>query len=102
MHRSCMLYFGVGTQVRIWAWDNPEHNMKIEVFGLGGAVKDLAWGPESKRIVVCGGSGAGMNARAFMWDTGSTIGEVKSCVLCLEKRGLHNPAPADGIKKRRY
>lgn len=62
-------------QVRIWAWDNPDHQLKIEVFGLGGAVKDLAWGPESKRIVCCG-AGSGMNARAFMWDTGSNLGEV--------------------------
>lgn len=51
--------------------------MKIEVFGLGGPIKDLAWDPESKRIVVCGGTGAGMNARAFMCDTGSNIGEVR-------------------------
>ncbi|CAM9279760.1 unnamed protein product [Ascophyllum nodosum] len=62
-------------KVRIWAWDNPEHQLKIEVFGLGGAVKDLAWGPESKRIVCCG-AGSGVNARAFMWDTGSNLGEV--------------------------
>ncbi|CAM9423674.1 unnamed protein product [Discosporangium mesarthrocarpum] len=62
-------------KVRIWAWDNPEHMLKIEVFGLGGAIKDLAWGPESKRIVVCG-EGTGMNARAFAWDTGSSLGEV--------------------------
>ena len=61
--------------MRIWAWDNPEHQLKIEVFGLGGAIKDLAWGPESKRIVVCG-AGSGVNARAFMWDTGSNLGEV--------------------------
>ncbi|CAN0179247.1 unnamed protein product [Laminaria digitata] len=49
--------------------------MKIEVYGLGGAIKDLAWGPESKRIVCCG-AGSGVNARAFMWDTGSNLGEV--------------------------
>lgn len=61
--------------MRIWAWDNPEHQLKIEVFGLGGAIKDLSWGPESKRIVCCG-AGAGFNARAFMWDTGSNLGEV--------------------------
>ncbi|CAM9495565.1 unnamed protein product, partial [Choristocarpus tenellus] len=62
-------------KVRIWAWDNPEHNLKIEVFGLGGAIKDLAWGPESKRIIVCG-DGTGINARAFTWDTGGNLGEV--------------------------
>lgn len=61
--------------MRIWAWDNPEHQLKIEVFGLGGAIKDLSWGPESKRIVCCG-AGTGFNARAFMWDTGSNLGEV--------------------------
>ncbi len=70
-----MIMFRNRKQVRIWAWDNPEHQLKIEVFGLGGAVKDLAWGPESKRIVCCG-AGSGVNARAFMWDTGSNLGEV--------------------------
>ena len=74
IHVTHSRYISV-VQVRIWAWDNPEHQLKIEVFGLGGAVKDLAWGPESKRIVCCG-AGSGVNARAFMWDTGSNLGEV--------------------------
>ncbi|CAM9730113.1 unnamed protein product [Chrysoparadoxa australica] len=62
-------------KVRVWAWDNPEHNLKIEIFGIGGAIKDLAWDGESKRIVVVG-DGTSQNMRAFAWDTGSALGEV--------------------------
>ncbi|CAM9151981.1 unnamed protein product [Phaeothamnion confervicola] len=65
----------IAGKVRIWSWENPEHVLKIEIQGLGGAIKDLAWDSESKRIVVAG-DGTGMNMRAFAWDTGSNLGEM--------------------------
>jgi hypothetical protein len=42
-----------------------------------GAVKDLAWSEDSKRIVV-GGDGRDKFGAAIMWDTGATVGEVCS------------------------
>jgi WD40 repeat protein len=61
-------------KVRVWAWDSPEHSLKIEIFGIGGAIKDLAWDPENKRIVAVGEGGSSM--RCFMWDTGNNLGEL--------------------------
>ncbi len=62
-------------KVRVWSWDNPEHQLKAEIHALGGAIKDIAWDPESKRIVAVG-DGGGMNMRVFMWDTGNNVGEL--------------------------
>ena len=36
---------------------------------------DICWSPDSKRIVVCG-EGKDIFARAFLWDSGSSVGEV--------------------------
>lgn len=41
-------------QVRVWAFDHPEHLLKVEVAAFAGEVKDLQWGPESKRIIAVG------------------------------------------------
>ena len=49
---------------------------QIEIHGIAGAVKDLAWDSESKRIVAVGEGG--MNMRAFTWDTGNNLGELVS------------------------
>ena len=40
--------------LRVWAWDNPEHILKVEVQVFAGAIKDIQWDGESKRIVVVG------------------------------------------------
>ena len=46
--------------LRVWSWDNPEHILKVEVQVFAGAIKDLAWDGESKRICVVGdGKGQG-------------------------------------------
>lgn len=41
-------------KVRVWAWDNPEHNTKLETSVFAGEVKDLDWDSESKKIVAVG------------------------------------------------
>lgn len=61
--------------VRVWSWDNPEHNLKVEVPVFSGRVLDLDWDPESKRIVAVG-DGNNSKAKVFMWDTGNSVGEV--------------------------
>ncbi len=43
-------------KVRIWDTVNKEHILKCEYQPISGKIKDLAWGPESKRMVV-GGEG---------------------------------------------
>lgn len=46
-----------------------EHILKNEYQPLGGAIKDIAWSPDSQRIVVCG-DGRECYARVFLAETG--------------------------------
>ena len=62
-------------QVRVWAWDNPEHLTKLETPVFGGGVADLDWDMESKKIVAVG-EGSGSMAKVFVWDTGNSAGEM--------------------------
>lgn len=61
--------------VRIWDTTQAEHALKYEYRPLGGRIHDLAWTEDSKRIAVCG-EGADTFARAFLWDSGSSVGEL--------------------------
>lgn len=45
-------------KVRIWDTTQSDHVLKAEHQPLGAAIKDIAWSPDSKRIVV-GGDGRG-------------------------------------------
>jgi WD40 repeat protein len=49
--------------------------LKYEYRPLSGAIRDLAWTEDSKRIAVCG-EGSEVMARAFLWDSGSSVGEI--------------------------
>lgn len=62
-------------KVKVWSWDNPEHLTKLETQVFAGAVQDLDWDFESKRIVAVG-EGSGMLAKCFVWDTGNSAGEM--------------------------
>mmetsp|Transcript_28316 Transcript_28316/g.84777 ORF Transcript_28316/g.84777 Transcript_28316/m.84777 type:complete len:609 (+) Transcript_28316:152-1978(+) len=61
--------------LRVWSWDHPEHLLKVEVQVFAGAVKDVQWDGESKRIVVVG-DGKGVLSKCVMWDTGNGVGEM--------------------------
>jgi len=62
--------------VRVWSPAHPEKMLKKETPVLGGPVVDLAWDFESKRIIAGGNGGKGMQVKAFMFDTGSALGEM--------------------------
>ncbi|XP_065071602.1 WD repeat-containing protein 1-A-like [Rhopilema esculentum] len=64
-----------GGKIRIWDALGSEHILKYEYTVLGGAIKDIAWTEDSKRIVV-GGEGREKFAHAFMWDTGTSVGTL--------------------------
>jgi WD40 repeat protein len=66
----------IGGAVRMWAQTHPEKMLKKETPVLGGAIFDLAWDHESKRIVAGGDGGKGFQAKAFMAETGSALGEI--------------------------
>ena len=44
----------VSGKLRIWDTTQAEHILKYEYQPLSGAIKDIAWSPDSKRIVVTG------------------------------------------------
>lgn len=41
-------------KVRIWDTVNKEHILKNEFHPIGGPIKDIAWSPDSQRMVVVG------------------------------------------------
>ena len=59
----------------VWDATQPEHLSKYEGKQLGGAIKDIAWNSESTRIAVAG-EGNEKVVHAFMWDTGSSVGNM--------------------------
>jgi len=62
-------------KIRIWDTTNKEHILKYEYQVLGGAIKDISWDAESKRIAVCG-DGRETSANVISWDTGTSVGQL--------------------------
>lgn len=62
--------------VKIWDTTQPEHNVKWEYPCLGGAIRDIAWDPESKRMCVVG-EGNGKYGHVFFVETGSSCGKIE-------------------------
>lgn len=62
-------------KIRIWDTINKEHILKYEYGVLGGAIKDIKWSEDSKRIAVCG-EGKENYAKVINWDTGTTCGNL--------------------------
>lgn len=61
--------------VRIWDTTQAEHMLKFELRVIAGPIRDMAWSPDSKRIVAVG-EGRESYGRVFMWDSGSSVGEI--------------------------
>ncbi|XP_017875112.1 actin-interacting protein 1 isoform X1 [Ceratina calcarata] len=71
-------YIASGDQsgkVRIWDTVNKEHIMKNEFHPIGGPIKDIAWSPDSQRMVVVG-EGRERFGHVFMAETGTSVGEI--------------------------
>lgn len=62
-------------KVRIWDTTQETHIIKFETQVMGGAIKDICWSPDSKRILV-GGAGRNKRTHCFMWDSGSSCGSL--------------------------
>ncbi|KAL8137961.1 hypothetical protein V2J09_003962, partial [Rumex salicifolius] len=60
--------------VRIWGTRN-EFVLKNEFKVLSGRIDDLQWSPDMLRIVASGDGKGKSLVRAFMWDSGSTVGD---------------------------
>eukprot|EP01116_Phalansterium_solitarium_P001296 TRINITY_DN11092_c0_g1_i1.p1 TRINITY_DN11092_c0_g1~~TRINITY_DN11092_c0_g1_i1.p1 ORF type:complete len:626 (+),score=263.95 TRINITY_DN11092_c0_g1_i1:95-1972(+) len=65
----------VSGAVRIWDTVNKEHVLKIELNVLSGAILDIQWSDDSKRLVVCG-DGKERFGAVLMFDSGSSVGEI--------------------------
>lgn len=84
--------------LRVWAYDHPDHLCKYATPSiLTGAVRDVDWDGESKRLVVAGARAPtdtnGACSKALQWDTGVTTGTL----------GLHSKgrAASCAFKKNR-
>ncbi|KAM9362415.1 WD repeat-containing protein 1 [Symphorus nematophorus] len=62
-------------KVRIWDTTQKEHLLKNEFTPISGKIKDIAWTEDSKRMAVVG-EGREKFGAVFLWDTGSSVGEV--------------------------
>lgn len=62
-------------KIRIWDTTQKEHILKNEFQPFAGVVKDLAWSPDSQRIVAVG-EGREKFGHVFSMDTGTSIGEI--------------------------
>jgi len=62
-------------KIRIWDTVNKEHILKYEYQAMGGAIKDIAWSEDSKRIALCG-EGKESVAVVINWDTGTSFGKL--------------------------
>jgi len=65
----------VSGTVRIWDTTQKEHILKIELKPISGPILDLQWSDDSKRIIAVG-EGKEKFGSVFMWDAGSTVGEI--------------------------
>jgi WD40 repeat protein len=61
--------------VRIWDTTQKEHILKLELKVLAGPILDLQWSEDSKRIVAVG-EGKERFGAVFLWDSGSSVGEI--------------------------
>ncbi|KAK8587166.1 hypothetical protein V6N12_021676 [Hibiscus sabdariffa] len=64
----------VSGTVRIWGAHN-DHVLKKEFKVLSGRIDDLQWSPDGLRIVASGDGKGKSLVRAFMWDSGTNVGE---------------------------
>ncbi|KAI9088638.1 hypothetical protein K1719_029752 [Acacia pycnantha] len=64
----------VSGTVRIWGTHN-DFVLKNEFRVLSGRIDDLQWSADCLRIVACGDGKGKSFVRAFMWDSGSTVGD---------------------------
>ncbi|TYJ49887.1 hypothetical protein E1A91_A01G167100v1 [Gossypium mustelinum] len=60
--------------IRIWGTHN-DFVLKNEFKVLSGRIDDIQWSPDGLRIVACGDGKGKSFVRAFMWDSGSTVGD---------------------------
>ncbi|KAJ3602945.1 hypothetical protein NHX12_030689 [Muraenolepis orangiensis] len=62
-------------KIRIWDTTQKEHLLKYEYQPFAGRIRDIAWTEDSKRMAVVG-EGREKFGSVFLWDSGSSVGEL--------------------------
>ncbi|XP_039263007.2 WD repeat-containing protein 1-like [Styela clava] len=63
-------------EIRIWEPKHEEKKLKSKFRPFGGEIRDIAWGPESKRVAVGGDGRNKKHAAVIMFDSGNSLGEM--------------------------
>ncbi|KAI8325308.1 putative actin cortical patch component protein [Martensiomyces pterosporus] len=66
----------VSGNVRIWDSVNDEHILKSEFRPISGRINDIAWDPDSQRVMAVG-DGKERFGHVFAFDSGNTLGTVE-------------------------
>eukprot|EP00768_Dysnectes_brevis_P003783 gnl/Dysnectes_brevis/2690_a3261_684.p1 GENE.gnl/Dysnectes_brevis/2690_a3261_684~~gnl/Dysnectes_brevis/2690_a3261_684.p1 ORF type:complete len:633 (+),score=236.05 gnl/Dysnectes_brevis/2690_a3261_684:2-1900(+) len=62
-------------RVIVWMFTHPDRIIEVDRECMSGAIRQISWGPESKRIAACGQSATGETlVVAFQRQTGANIG----------------------------
>jgi len=78
--------------VRIWDTTQKEHILKIELKVLSGPISDLQWSDDSKRIVAVG-DGKEKFGSVFLFDSGSSVGEITGHTKLISSCDLKQTRP---------
>lgn len=65
----------ISGKLKIWDTTQKEHLLKYEYQPFVGRIKDIAWTEDSKRLAAVG-EGREKFGAVFLWDTGSSVGEL--------------------------
>lgn len=61
--------------VRVWATNNKDKTLKLEVRPVSKTIRDIGWTLDSQRVVAVG-EGKGLFGAVFLADSGSPVGEI--------------------------
>lgn len=59
----------------VWSFDNEDRTTQLKSRALSGAIRDIDWTFDSKRIAIVG-EGKKTFAHVFIWNTGTQVGEI--------------------------
>ncbi|XP_053724204.1 WD repeat-containing protein 1 [Synchiropus splendidus] len=79
-------------KIRIWDTTQETHLLKYEYSPLSGKVKDIAWTEDSKRLAVVG-DGREKFGAVFLWDTGSSVGELSGHAKVINSVDIRQKRP---------
>lgn len=83
-------------KVRVWDTVNKEHILKSETHALSGVIKDLDWAMDSQKII-CVGEGRERFARAFVFDSGNSVGDMTGHTKSINSVSIKQSRPMRAV-----